>query len=189
MSRSQFSSKSTMMPTTEVAVPTSRAPFQAHQVHLNAKYTTAMHTYCFWRQSPTNTLVCSWRHPAETKLHAGKAQCRSGSKACPPGLPPCLSVWQQLTLLAPFPVTPSCLTLRLHQVSRLLDCEIALFFFFFHLCLLEELWNWHREEARGCASLGKSCACSPSLADGNASLQQCRGTEVAAVASPPWTLA
>lgn len=149
-----------------------------------------MHTYCFWLQSPTNTLVCGWRHPAETKLHAGKAQCRSGSKACPPGLPPCLSVWQQLTLLAPFPshafmphsqATPS-LTL-----TGLWNSSFIFFFFIFHLYLLEELWNWHREEARVCASLGKSCACSPSLADGNVSLQQCRGTEVAAMASSLWT--
>lgn len=39
------------------------------------------------------------------------------------------AVWQQLTLHAPFPITALCLTPRLHQVSRSLDCEIALFSF------------------------------------------------------------
>lgn len=147
-----------------------------------------MHTYCFGLQSPTNTLVCGilLRQNCMQEKHSAGQE----AKPVPQGFPLACQSGSSWPCLLPFPVMSSCLTLRLHQVSRLLDCEITLFFFFFfifHLYLLEELWNWHREDARGCASLGKSCACSPSLADGNVSLQQCRGTEVAAMASPPWT--
>lgn len=108
-----------------------------------------MHTYCFGLQSPTNTLVCGilLRQNCMQEKHSAGQE----AKPVPQGFPLACQSGSSWPCLLPFPVMPSCLTLRLHQVSRLLDCEITLFFFL-HFSFVSP-WGAVKLAQRGCKGL------------------------------------
>lgn len=162
-----------MMPTMEVAVPAPRALFQSLP---NSSESPLRCCHAHPVLLSPNTLVCTQtllRDAHQLLVRQNCMQCRQQYlplQAFLLAFHPCSS-WP---CMLPSPIMPSHLTLRLHKISQLLDCEIALFSF----CVsLMSCYAGTEEEGRGCACASESCNCSPGLGDGNVSQQQCRGRE------------
>lgn len=152
------------MPSTEVAVPAPRAPFESLQ--------SAIPSLLLPIPSKHVILLLDSAQGCTAGPWPDRAACSEstvrGTAALP--FPPCLSHLQQPTWRAALPLTPSCLALWQHSLAATGLWNSSFFVFASLMCCD----TGEEKESGGCASAGESCAGCPVHSGGSVSQQQCR---------------